>query len=71
SDGKVEAKPLLEEIKLPASEFPNGTKTIDFVFNVPVDKKPIMLQFKINAVSEITKVQKSSEPEEETNQQNG
>ncbi|MEN6386059.1 MAG: hypothetical protein ABFD79_12800, partial [Phycisphaerales bacterium] len=27
SDGKVEAKPLLEEIKLPASEFRNGTTT--------------------------------------------
>jgi hypothetical protein len=67
-DGTVEAKPLTEDIKLPASEFPGGSKKIDFVFNIPAGTTPVMLQFKLNAVSEITRVQKSAEPEENTNQ---
>jgi len=69
ADGAIEAKPLKEEIKLSGQDFPRGTKTIDFVFNVPTNKTPAMLQFKINAVSEITRVKKSDETEAAAEQQ--
>jgi len=62
-DGSITSKPLKEEIKLTAQDFPRGTKTIDFIFNVPANKTPAMLQFKINAVAEITRVKKADETE--------
>jgi hypothetical protein len=63
TDGSITAKPFKEEIKLPGSDFPNGTKTIDFIFNVPTGKTPALLQFKINGVAEITRVKKADETE--------
>ncbi|MCE5341653.1 MAG: hypothetical protein LLF92_11105 [Planctomycetaceae bacterium] len=62
-DGSIVTKALKEEIKLSGQDFPDGTKTIDFIFNVPTGKTPAMLQFKINAVAEITRVKKADETE--------
>lgn len=63
ADGKIETKGLTEEIQLAGSEFPSGTKTYNFIFNVPADKTPVMLQFKLNAVAEISRVHKADESE--------
>jgi len=58
-------KTMTEEIKLTGSDFPNGVKTLKLIYNIPSDKVPVMLQFKINAVAEINRLQT---PEEETQQ---
>ncbi len=65
-DGSIVTKALKEEIQLSGQDFPNGTKTIDFIFNVPTGKTPAMLQFKINAVAEINRVKKADEEPEQT-----
>lgn len=59
----LDPKAMTEEVKLSGAEFPGGTKTIKFVFSIPSGTKPVMLQFKINAVDEITRVQKTLEEE--------
>ncbi|HAL45013.1 MAG: hypothetical protein A2Y12_17495 [Planctomycetes bacterium GWF2_42_9] len=69
-DGSVEEKPLLEEIKLTGGDFPTGSKKINFIFNVPSGKTPVMLQFKLNSVAEISRVRKAEELAD-PNQQNG
>ncbi|HBG27322.1 MAG: hypothetical protein A2Y10_13230 [Planctomycetes bacterium GWF2_41_51] len=59
----LDPKAMTEEIKLTGADFPSGTKTLKFVFNIPSNTKPVMLQFKINAVDEITKLHKQQEEE--------
>jgi hypothetical protein len=69
-DGSIEEKPLLEEIKLTGGDFPTGTKKINFVFNVPAGKTPVMLEFKLNSVAEVSRV-KTADEMADPNQQNG
>ena len=53
----VECKNLNDEIKLSGSDFADGgIKWFDFVFYVPADTVPVMLQFKLNAVAQIGKL---------------
>ncbi len=70
-NGKFIEKGLTEEISLAANDFPGGSKTLNLVFNVPTNKTPIMLQFKLNAAAEIPRVRKSNETEEPAEPVNG
>jgi hypothetical protein len=52
----VELKNFTEEIKLNPAEFSGGTKWYDFVFYIPSDTKPVLLEFKLNAAAEVRKM---------------
>ncbi|MFA6176011.1 MAG: CvpA family protein [Phycisphaerae bacterium] len=52
----VEEKKIAEEIVVERSAFDGGAKTLDLVFNVPKDKMPVILEFKQNAVDQITRL---------------
>jgi hypothetical protein len=52
----VELKNLTDEIKLNPTDFSGGTKWYDFVFYIPSDTVPVMLEFKLNAVAEVRKM---------------
>ena len=59
SNGNIaELKNITDEIKLSGSDFSSadGIKWFDFVFYVPADTAPVMLQFKLNAVAQIGKL---------------
>lgn len=49
----VEQKNLSDKIKLNISDFSDGLKWFDFVFYIPADTMPIMLQFKQNPVDSV------------------
>ncbi|MFA5293654.1 MAG: CvpA family protein [Phycisphaerae bacterium] len=55
-DNIVDRKNLNDEIKLNLAEFSGGTKWFDFVFYIPADSVPVMLQFKLNAVAPVVKL---------------
>jgi len=55
----VDRKNLTDETKLNLSEFSSGTKWFDFVFYIPADSVPVMLQFKLNAVAPVVKLLRS------------
>lgn len=57
----VDKKSMTEEVKFTSGEFPSGKKEIDFVFNIPTDSVPVMLQFKINAAAKVGRVKKVEE----------
>jgi hypothetical protein len=52
----VEDKKIIEEIIVERSSFDSGAKTLDLVFNVPTGKTPVILEFKQNAVAQITRL---------------
>jgi hypothetical protein len=52
----VEEKKNVEDIIVGRSSFDGGAKTLDLVFNVPIDKTPTLLEFKQNAVAQITRL---------------
>lgn len=64
----IDRKNITEEIKLTGADFPRGTKTLNFVFHIPNDTVPVMLQFKINAVSDVGRLHKTAEPETDESQ---
>jgi hypothetical protein len=53
NENVVERKNLTDEIKLTPADSSEGTKWYDFVFYIPVDTVPVMLEFKLNAADEI------------------
>lgn len=52
----VEEKKYAEDIIVERSGFDGGEKMLDLVFNVPVDKTPVILEFKQNAAAQITRL---------------
>jgi hypothetical protein len=56
SENIVDCKNLIEEIKLTAADFSGGVKLYDFVFQVPADTVPVLLEFKLNAAAEVGKL---------------
>ncbi|MFA6186750.1 MAG: hypothetical protein WC770_06005 [Phycisphaerae bacterium] len=52
----VEEKKNAEDIVVERSSFDSGTKMLDLVFNVPAAKTPVLLEFKQNAVAQITRL---------------
>jgi hypothetical protein len=56
SENIVDRKSLIEEIKLIPKDFTGGIKWFDFVFQVPADTVPVLLEFKLNAATEVGKL---------------
>ena len=56
SENVVDCKSLIEEIKLPTTDFTGGVKWFDFVFQIPADTVPVLLEFKLNAAAEVGKL---------------
>lgn len=52
----AELKNLTDEIKLSYADFSNGMKWFDFVFYIPADTAPVMLQFKLNSAAQVGKM---------------
>jgi hypothetical protein len=59
----VEGKNPGEEIKLLPADFSGGTKWYDFVFYIPADTKPVLLEFKLNAAAEVGKMRNGPPPQ--------
>jgi len=49
----AERKNITDEIKVAVAEFSGGMKWYDFIFYIPADTVPVMLEFKLNAAAEI------------------
>ena len=60
----VQTKQLGETIKLESAEFGKGVKWIDFVFDVPSDSSPVLVEFKQNTVVELPSATASEEAPE-------
>jgi hypothetical protein len=56
SENIVDSKSLIEEIKLTTADFKGGIKWFDFVFQIPTDTAPVLLEFKLNAATEVGKL---------------
>ena len=56
SENIVDRKNLIEEIKLSTTDFSGGAKWFDFVFQIPTDTVPVLLEFKLNAAAEVGKL---------------
>ncbi|MGD0784894.1 MAG: CvpA family protein [Sedimentisphaerales bacterium] len=56
SENIVDCKSLIEEIRLKTSDFTGGVKWFDFVFQIPADTVPVLLEFKLNAAAEVGKL---------------
>jgi len=56
NEAVVELKNLTEEIILSSADFSSGAKWYDFVFYIPSDTVPVMLEFKLNAAAEVRKM---------------
>jgi hypothetical protein len=52
----AERKNITDEIKLTGADFSGGIKWFDFIFYIPADTNPVMLQFKLNAAAEVGKL---------------
>ena len=62
NENSVDRKNLTDEMLLTRTDFAGGgTKWLDFVFYIPTDTTPVMLQFKMNAVAPVGKLQKIEE----------
>lgn len=55
----AEIKNIADEIKVPMAEFSGSTKWYDFIFYMPVDTIPVLLEFKMNTVAEVKMVSKA------------
>lgn len=49
----AELKNITDEIKAVVADFSGGMKWYDFIFYIPADTVPVMLEFKLNAAAEI------------------
>jgi hypothetical protein len=56
SENIVDCKSLIEEIKLTNADFSGGVKLFDFVFQIPTETVPVLLEFKLNAAAEVGKL---------------
>lgn len=52
----AEHKNITDEIELTGKDFSGGSKWYDFIFYVPDDTVPVMLQFKLNAAAHVGKM---------------
>lgn len=50
---RVQVKKLTDKIKLEAADFATSVKWLDFVFDVPQNFTPVMVQFKQNNIAEL------------------
>jgi len=59
----IEKKRLIEAIKIDREDFKQGEskKWIDFVFNVPSDSEPALIEFKLNNVVELSSLASADE----------